>query len=137
MALLHDAQLSIADIDYINTHGAATPAGDPVEVEGRKVFRSRTDLIPMSSTKSLHGHLLGAAGPAKLPEALVAVTDSVLADCQPARPRSGLPHGFCAGQGTYARRGSRGAAHPFRVRSFERLPGHRADLTGMRADEGP
>ncbi|MEA3323364.1 MAG: beta-ketoacyl synthase N-terminal-like domain-containing protein [Patescibacteria group bacterium] len=54
-------EMSLIDIDYINTHGTSTPAGDIVELESiRKVFGSNIPYI--SSTKSLTGHALGAAG---------------------------------------------------------------------------
>lgn len=77
---LHDAQLSTADIGYVNTHGTATPAGDPIEVRGlRNVFGSRAEQIPMSSTKSLHGHMLGAAGAVELLAAIIAVNDGIIA----------------------------------------------------------
>jgi len=50
-------------VDYINTHGTSTPVGDAKEIEAlRNVFRSRNRVPPFSSTKSLTGHSLGAAG---------------------------------------------------------------------------
>jgi 3-oxoacyl-[acyl-carrier-protein] synthase-1 len=50
-------------VDYINTHGTSTPAGDLKELEAiREVFRDRDRIPPFSSTKSLTGHSLGAAG---------------------------------------------------------------------------
>lgn len=58
---LKDAGLKPEDIDYINTHGTATPAGDKVETLAiKKVFKEK--IPPASSTKSEIGHLLGAAG---------------------------------------------------------------------------
>jgi 3-oxoacyl-[acyl-carrier-protein] synthase II len=62
-AALRDAQLTAADIDYINTHGTSTPLGDVSEVKaivdvfGENAFRAN-----ISSTKSMTGHCLGAAG---------------------------------------------------------------------------
>ena len=60
---LQDAGLTPEDVDYINAHGTATPAGDPVEVQAVKsVFGEHAHRLMMSSTKSMTGHLLGAAG---------------------------------------------------------------------------
>lgn len=60
---LADAGLTPDDVDYINAHGTATSEGDPVEVAALKqVFGERAAQLPVSATKSMHGHLLGAAG---------------------------------------------------------------------------
>ncbi len=57
------ADLSSNQIDYVNAHGTSTPVGDVVEVAGlRSVFGEALGDIPVSSTKSATGHLLGAAG---------------------------------------------------------------------------
>jgi 3-oxoacyl-[acyl-carrier-protein] synthase II len=62
-AALKDADLKPSDISYINAHGTATPVGDPIEVKAVKtVFGEDAYKIPVSSTKSMTGHLLGAAG---------------------------------------------------------------------------
>ena len=62
-AALKSAHLQPADIGYINAHGTATLQNDAVETAAIKaVFGAGAYSIPISSTKSMHGHLLGAAG---------------------------------------------------------------------------
>jgi 3-oxoacyl-[acyl-carrier-protein] synthase II len=60
---LQDAALAPADVQYVNAHGTATPAGDPIEVTAMKtVFGEHAHRLMVSSSKSMTGHLLGAAG---------------------------------------------------------------------------
>ncbi len=60
---LHDAQLQPSDVDYINVHGTSTPLGDVAEVKAiEEVFGEYAPKLNISSTKSMTGHLLGAAG---------------------------------------------------------------------------
>ena len=60
---LNDAKLDHSLIDYVNAHGTSTPAGDIAETEAIKtVFKDSANDIVVSSTKSMTGHLLGAAG---------------------------------------------------------------------------
>ncbi len=64
---LNDAKLSVDSIEYINTHGTSTPHGDVAETNAIKsLFGERAYQIPVSSTKSMVGHLLGAAGAVEL-----------------------------------------------------------------------
>lgn len=64
-AALRDAGLAPADIGYINAHGTATEVGDAVEAESiGAVFGTRA--VPVSATKALHGHLIGAGGALEL-----------------------------------------------------------------------
>lgn len=60
---LEEAELSIADIDYINAHATSTPVGDISELKAIKAIQDNTPTnLKVSSTKSMTGHLLGAAG---------------------------------------------------------------------------
>jgi 3-oxoacyl-[acyl-carrier-protein] synthase II len=60
---LEDGGLSAEEVDYINAHGTSTPTNDPVESQAiRKTFGAHADTVRVSSTKSLTGHMIGAAG---------------------------------------------------------------------------
>lgn len=84
MALL-DAGLNPSDIDYVNAHGTSTPLGDKAEVAAAlRVFgdharKSAGGRLLMSSTKSMHGHCLGASGAIEMIACLHAVRDGVVA----------------------------------------------------------
>jgi 3-oxoacyl-(acyl-carrier-protein) synthase len=68
---LADAGMRPSDIGYLNAHGTATPLGDVVETQAiKQVFGSDAGACCVSSTKALHGHLVGASGAL---EAVVAV----------------------------------------------------------------
>lgn len=78
-AALDDASLVPEDIRYINAHGTATQANDPMEANAiRSVFGDRADDIPVSSTKSMHGHTLGAAGAIEAAATVLGMYYSVL-----------------------------------------------------------
>lgn len=73
------AALQPQDIGYINAHGTATLANDAVETAAiRQVFGTRAPRVPVSSTKSMHGHLLGAAGAVEFAAAVLAMERSLL-----------------------------------------------------------
>jgi 3-oxoacyl-(acyl-carrier-protein) synthase len=60
---LADAAIAPGEVGYINAHGTSTPTGDPIEVHAvKRVFGEHARRLMMSSTKSMTGHLLGAAG---------------------------------------------------------------------------
>ena len=60
---LNDAGLAPTDIDYINAHGTSTPVNDPIETSViKQAFGDHAYRLKVSSTKSMHGHLIGAAG---------------------------------------------------------------------------
>ncbi len=78
-AALADAHLDPADIGYINAHGTSTPQNDATETLAVKTaFGEAARKIPMSSTKSMTGHLLGAAGGIEAAFAALAIARSVL-----------------------------------------------------------
>ncbi|MGE4130034.1 MAG: beta-ketoacyl-ACP synthase II [Bdellovibrionales bacterium] len=76
---LQDAQVSPEKVDYINAHGTSTPAGDEIETEGiKKVFGDHSKKLWISSTKSMIGHTLGAAGAVESVIAIQALTTGVV-----------------------------------------------------------
>ncbi|MGD0872254.1 MAG: beta-ketoacyl-[acyl-carrier-protein] synthase family protein [Bryobacteraceae bacterium] len=78
-AALRDAALSPEQIGYINAHGTGTLANDISETAAiRAVFGSHVGNLPVSSTKSMHGHALGAAGALECLAAIVALRDGIL-----------------------------------------------------------
>jgi 3-oxoacyl-[acyl-carrier-protein] synthase II len=75
---LRNAQINSDEIDYINAHGTSTPAGDLGETQAVKaLFGDQAYKIPMSSTKSMTGHLLGAAGGIEVIFCALALRDQV------------------------------------------------------------
>ncbi len=76
---LRDADLGAQDVQYINAHGTSTMAGDVAESKAiRRMFGSHADSLPVSSTKSMTGHLLGAAGGLEAVLCLLAMRDSII-----------------------------------------------------------
>jgi 3-oxoacyl-[acyl-carrier-protein] synthase II len=100
--LLDEAQLSPSDVGYINAHATSTPQGDIAEVAAIKsVFGEHANALPISSTKSMTGHLLGAAGAVEAAYTILALHHQILpptinyqhpdpacaVDCVPNEPR--------------------------------------------------
>jgi len=78
-AALRDAAVCPEAIGYINAHGTATPANDPTETAAiRSVFGRWADRIAVSSTKSMHGHALGAAAALECAATVIALRDGML-----------------------------------------------------------
>ncbi|MFP4151842.1 MAG: beta-ketoacyl-ACP synthase II [Alkalispirochaeta sp.] len=76
---LRDAGLEPTDIDYINAHGTSTPINDPTETLAiHKAFGDAAASIPVSSTKSVTGHCLGAAGAVEAIASILAIRDSFI-----------------------------------------------------------
>ena len=75
---LEDAGLNPGQIDYINAHGTSTPAGDIAETNGiKRTYGEHAYKLCVSSTKSMTGHMLGAAGSAEAIFAILAIHDQV------------------------------------------------------------
>ena len=78
-AALREAGMSPDEVDYVNAHGTSTPAGDVAETRALKIaFGARAKQVPVSSTKSMTGHLLGAAGAIEALFCVRAITDGVV-----------------------------------------------------------
>jgi 3-oxoacyl-[acyl-carrier-protein] synthase II len=76
---IEDAGLGPADVDYVNAHGTATPQNDLSEARAiHRVFGVRASQVPVSSTKSQVGHLLGASGAVELLAVLLGMRDGFL-----------------------------------------------------------
>ena len=76
---LQDAALNPEQIDYVNAHGTSTTVNDKVETKAcREVFGEHAESTPVSSTKSMMGHLIAAAGATELIVCLLAIRDNVL-----------------------------------------------------------
>jgi 3-oxoacyl-[acyl-carrier-protein] synthase II len=76
---LNDAQINAADIHYVNAHGTSTGGGDVAETVSMKVaFGDQAYKVPISSIKSMTGHLIAAAGAVELVTCLLAIRDGVI-----------------------------------------------------------
>ncbi len=100
---LLDANLDVSIIDYINAHGTSTPAGDIAETLAIKsVFKNSAQDLIVSSTKSMTGHLLGAAGAIEAIFSILAIRDNI---CPPTinleNPDEGCDLNYSANQATH------------------------------------
>ncbi|MER5214840.1 beta-ketoacyl synthase N-terminal-like domain-containing protein [Streptomyces sp. NPDC002838] len=98
-AALRCANVSPADIGYVNAHGTGTPRNDPAEAWAlREVFGERAATVPVSSTKSTTGHMLEATGAVEAVITLVALADGLLPptagflEADPECPIDCIPH---------------------------------------------
>jgi 3-oxoacyl-[acyl-carrier-protein] synthase II len=79
MAALKDGKISPDQVGYVNAHGTSTPIGDAIETMALKnVFGARAKKVPISSTKSMTGHLLGGAGGLEAGISVLALRDQIL-----------------------------------------------------------
>jgi 3-oxoacyl-[acyl-carrier-protein] synthase II len=75
---LRNAGINPEDVDYINAHGTSTPAGDVVENRAvKQIFTEHSKKLAISSTKSMIGHLLGAAGGVEAVFSILAIQDQI------------------------------------------------------------
>jgi len=97
-----DAGIEPSIIDYVNAHGTSTPAGDIAETEAIKsVFKDSKDELVVSSTKSMTGHLLGAAGAIEAIFSILSINDNI---CPPTinldKPDDGCDLNYSANKST-------------------------------------
>jgi 3-oxoacyl-[acyl-carrier-protein] synthase II len=78
-AALKDGGITSAEVSYVNAHGTSTPIGDAVEtIALKRVFGDRAKKVPISSTKSMTGHLLGGAGGLEAGISILALRDQIV-----------------------------------------------------------
>jgi nodulation protein E len=77
---LTDGGIALADVGYINAHGTGTAVNDRTETQAiRDVFGAHADALQVSSTKAMHGHLIGGTGAVELLSCIMALRDGVIA----------------------------------------------------------
>ena len=77
---LRDARISPSDVGYINAHGTGTTANDKTECAAvANVLGANADKVMISSTKSMHGHLIGGTGAVELLAVVMALKDGIIA----------------------------------------------------------
>ena len=78
--IMKDAQVQPAEIDYINAHGTGTAANDKTECAAvAHAFGHHADRLMISSTKSMHGHVIGGTGAVEMLACIMALRDGVIA----------------------------------------------------------
>jgi 3-oxoacyl-[acyl-carrier-protein] synthase II len=76
---LKDAGIDASEVDYVNTHGTSTPLGDTAELKAIiNVFGDQAFKLNISATKSMTGHLLGAAGAIEAMAAVLAIREGII-----------------------------------------------------------
>ena len=79
LAAIKDAKITPNEVGYVNAHGTSTPMGDAIETAAlKRVFGDRAKRVPISSTKSMTGHLLGGAGGLEAGISVLALRDQIL-----------------------------------------------------------
>ena len=117
---LKDAKLDATDVQYLNAHGTSTPLGDLAETQAMKrAFGDHAYKIMVSSTKSMTGHLLGAAGGIEAVFTALALQQQITPHRQPVPAGSAVRPRLRAERGA-ADAHSRGALELVRLRRNER-----------------
>ena len=120
---LRRAQIDPDKIDYINAHGTSTPANDLVEtVAIKEVFGSHAHKIPISSTKSMIGHLMSASGAAELVAVILGLQDQVV------HPSINLKNSDPACDLDYVKEGARAHRMEYVMKNSFGMGGHNASL---------
>jgi 3-oxoacyl-[acyl-carrier-protein] synthase II len=79
MAAMQDADVKPDDIGYVNAHGTATPLGDRIEADSiKRALGPHAFRVPISSTKALHGHVMGATGAVEFIAAVLSLDRKII-----------------------------------------------------------